>query len=82
MRDEQEVRGAIAILGASFVGPDMRRHVWGTLEQEAGRAWAMFQVLGWVAGADDSDFKLTLEYVTLKMQEYTEKEMEKKYASS
>ena len=82
MRTEEEVKQAIAIIGASFVGPDMRRHVWGTMEQEAGRAWAMFQVLGWVANADESDFHLTLEYIALKIQEYTEKELEKKYASS
>ena len=73
MRPEEEVRRAIAILGASFVDSDMRRFVWGTLEEERGKAWAMFQVLGWVAGANDSSFNLTLEYINLKVQEYIEK---------
>ena len=72
MRTEAEVKQAIAILGASFIGPEMRRHVWGGLSQEAGRAWAVFQVLGWVAGSDDSDFDLTLQSIALRVQEYIE----------
>lgn len=80
MRSDEEIRQAIAILGASF-GPEMRRWVWGTQEEEAGRAWAMFQILGWVAGANDSTFNVTLEYVGLKILQYTEMKNEKNYAS-
>lgn len=82
MRTEEEIHQAVAIIGASFVGPEMRRHVWGNYDQEAGRAWAMFQVLGWVAGADDSDFNLTLEYIALKMNEYVENERNREHANS
>lgn len=82
MRDHAEIRQAIAIIGASFVGPEMRRHVWGGYEMEAGRAWAMFQVLGWVVGADDSDFNLTLEYIALKMTEYAENERKREHVNS
>ena len=73
MRTEEEVRRAITILGASFVGPDMRRHVWGDQKQEAGRAWAMFQTLGWAAGVDNSDFDVVINYVAAKIQEFAEK---------
>lgn len=82
MRTEEEIRQAIGIIGASFVGPQMRRHVWGTMQEDAGRAWAMFQVLGWVVGADDSDFHLTLEYIALKMVEYVENERKREHANS
>lgn len=82
MRTEEEIHQAVAIIGASFVGPEMRRHVWGNYDQEAVRAWAMFQVLGWVAGADDSDFNLTLEYIALKMNEYVENERKREHANS
>ena len=77
MRSDHEVHHAIALLGASLVGGEMRRFVWGPLGQEEGRAWAMFGALGWVAGADDTDFARALEYAALKMQEYIEQEKEK-----
>jgi hypothetical protein len=82
MRDEAEVRQAIAILGASFVGPAMRRFIWGSFEQERREAWAMFHALGWVVGADDTDFNITLKYVAMKIQQYGEQELEKNHARS
>ena len=80
-RSGEEIRQAIAIIGASFIGPQMRRHVWGNYDQEAGKAWAMFQALGWVAGADDSDFNQTLEYIALKMTEYAENERNREHVN-
>jgi hypothetical protein len=79
IRSAEELRGAIAILGASFIGP-ARTFIWGQAREEAMRAWAMFQALGWAVGADDSSFAITLEYVTLKLTEFTRHE-EAKHAS-
>lgn len=80
MRSSQELREAIAILGASFIGP-ARGFVWGANGAEAARAWAMFQALGWAAGADDSTFGVTLEYASLKLAEYIRLEGDKNHAS-
>lgn len=75
MRSEEEVKAAIAVLGATFIGGEMRHFVWGSVDEERGRAWAMFQVLGWVAGAPDSDFTTTLEFVARKIAQYTERKL-------
>jgi len=75
MRSEQELKQALTILGASFVR-DVRHYVWGSHEQEGGRAWAMFCALGWMEGSDDSDFYETLQFIAMKINEYAQKERE------
>lgn len=71
----------MTILGASFIGSEMRKFVWGSLEHEAGKASAMIQAIAWVVGAEDSAFGKTLEYVTLRMQLYVRQELEKEHAN-
>lgn len=75
-RDPQELRHAIAVLGASFIGP-AREYVWAGRETEARRAWAAFEALGWAVGADDSAFGFTLQYVTLRLIEFARVKGEK-----
>ena len=78
MRTEAELRGAIAILGASFASP-LKPIIWGFSPQLAREAWVAFQALGWVAGAEESGFSETLEYATLKFNQYIQ-EQERKNA--
>ena len=81
MRTPEEVRRALALIGASFLG-EVRDFCWGPeMDLERARAWAMFEALGWVLGADDSDFAVTLEYAEAKLAEYTRKEEANRYAS-
>ena len=79
MRSDAEVRRAIALLGSTFADGELRRFIWGSLEQEAGRASAMLQTLFWVVGADESDFSLILKYVELKLAQNAEKAMKERF---
>jgi len=74
MRTDEELREAIAIVGASFTSTPLREFVWGGAPGSALEAWAAFQALGWAVGANDSGFAATLAFVTLKLQQYAELE--------
>lgn len=76
MRSEEEVREAITTLGTTFLSREVRRHVWGSYEVEAGKAVAMLQTLCWVVGAP-AGLDETLEYARLKLAQYAEQEEEK-----
>lgn len=83
MRRDEEIRLAIALVGASFADRKLRDFVWGSQPESAACAWAAFEALGWVVGADESGFAATLEYLTLKLQQYSEQQQQEKktYAS-
>jgi len=80
MRSEDDVRQAIAILGASFGCAELRWFVWHRYPEAEREARAAFQTLGWVAGAEESGFARALEYVALKLEQHTREE-EKNHAS-
>ena len=68
MRSDEEVRRAIALLGASF---HLRQLIWPN-EEHRREAMMAFHTLGWVAGADDTNFVGLVEYVDVMLQKYAQ----------
>lgn len=81
MRSSEELHRAIAIVGSSFaLDSELRRFIWEGYPYEFERAKGMFLALCWMVGTDQSGVEKTLEYVQLKLAQYTEQEKEKTHA--
>lgn len=73
MRDEREIRRAIATLGVALSYPPIRKFVFGaTCNKHTHEAWLVFSCLGWMAGAQESLFSGLLQAVEMKLLQYGE----------
>jgi len=73
MRNEIDIRRALALLGVALIDPELTRQVWGSYEGARERAWFCFATLGWTLGADDSAFAGVLAHVEAKLHACQEK---------
>lgn len=82
MKNPEELQQAIAILGYTFTSPELRRYFWEFSPEAATRAWAAFTVLGWVMGAEEAEFGLTLEYAKHKLRQHVREEKRNNHHAS
>ena len=73
MREEIEIRRALALFGTALAYPQLRQFVFGgTQNERTANAWMIMACLGWMTGMENNLFTSLLALVETKLLEYGE----------
>lgn len=77
MRTQAEIELGIKVLGTSLGSGNLRRHVYGAMQNvDTSIAWMCFCCLGWMAGLEDNAYTRFLHRVEMKLLTYAESQEE------